>query len=511
MPIRIPMSRSKKIAIAGALALVPLSLAVALIAHRELTQRAAAESLDRARAAARTTAQAPILQSAPSPSAAYWIRATLRSLQLENPTILSARVVDGAGTVRARVDGGKPVPNGLAKPLPQGTRLAADVPGGGTIELLVRPRGASVPFAVDAAAALALAAAALLAATHLPARRRRAEPALAQETGGAEQLARDLPHAGEPLLVVLAEVDGLDAYANDFGPEAARTLLDRLAHRVTRAAMPGRAYHVGDARFALLISAGNTARVIANVKDALTESGGAFLVEPSIGFAGVPADAPTAEAALALAEERLTLQRGWRHNSVGWRSADALLGALEARDPRIVEHLTDVGDLAELVGAELGMRGVELERLGQAAELHDIGKVAVPDALLSKPGPLDEEEWALVREHPAIGERIVAAAPALAGVAPIVRASHERWDGTGYPDGLLGEEIPLAARIVAVCTAWQSLTSERPYREAVGDEQAAAELRAGAGTQFDPQIVETFCRVAAGAPRQVSARIRLSA
>src|SRR5206468_9376636 len=128
-----------------------------------------------------------------------------------------------------------------------------------------------------------------------------------------------------------------------------------------------------------------------------------------------------------------------------------------------------------------------LEQLALGAELHDIGKLAIPDAILNKPEPLTPDEWAFISRHTVIGERIVSAAPPLEPVGRIIRASHERMDGGGYPDGLLGEEIPLLARVIAVCDAYDAMTSERPYRTAVDAASAVAELRrSAAGGQFDP-------------------------
>ncbi len=138
------------------------------------------------------------------------------------------------------------------------------------------------------------------------------------------------------------------------------------------------------------------------------------------------------------------------------------------------------------------MSDPELDELNRAAELHDIGKAAVPDTILGKQGPLAEEEWEFVRRHTLIGERILLAAPALAPVAAIVRSSHERWDGTGYPDRLSGKATPLAARIVAVCDAFDAITTDRPYAPARTREQAIEELRAHAGSQFDPDVVRAF-------------------
>src|SRR2546421_39461 len=128
----------------------------------------------------------------------------------------------------------------------------------------------------------------------------------------------------------------------------------------------------------------------------------------------------------------------------------------------------------------------------QAAELHDVGKLAIPDSILNKPGPLDQEEWAFMRRHTLIGERIVASAVSLREAAPIVRATHERWDGAGYPDGVGGEQIPLAARIIAVCDAFDAMVTTRPYRIGMSPEDALAELRRCAGTQFDPAVVDAF-------------------
>jgi HD-GYP domain-containing protein (c-di-GMP phosphodiesterase class II) len=155
-------------------------------------------------------------------------------------------------------------------------------------------------------------------------------------------------------------------------------------------------------------------------------------------------------------------------------------------------HLVGVAELALAVAREVGMDGEQLDELARAAELHDVGKIAIPEEILRKPGPLDPDEWAFVRRHTVIGERILGAAPALRPVARIVRSTHERWDGGGYPDGLAGDEIPLGARIVAVCDAYEAMVSDRPYRPALSPDLAVDELRAHAGTQFDPKVVEVF-------------------
>jgi two-component system cell cycle response regulator len=140
----------------------------------------------------------------------------------------------------------------------------------------------------------------------------------------------------------------------------------------------------------------------------------------------------------------------------------------------------------------MGMSDEEIDHLLQAAELHDVGKMAIPDAILKKPGPLDSEEWQFIRGHTVIGERIVSAAPALAPVALLIRSSHERWDGSGYPDKLMGDRIPLGSRIIAVCDAFDAMIGPRPHRLGMTDEEAIGELERCAGTQFDPKVVHIF-------------------
>jgi HD-GYP domain-containing protein (c-di-GMP phosphodiesterase class II) len=148
--------------------------------------------------------------------------------------------------------------------------------------------------------------------------------------------------------------------------------------------------------------------------------------------------------------------------------------------------------LAEQVGREFRLDDGDLAHLRRAAALHDIGKVAIPDAILHAPRKLTDDEWHYMRQHTLIGARIIGAAPGLLPVAEIVRSSHERWDGGGYPDQLAGDDIPLGARIVAVCDSYDAMTTDRAYRRAMTAADAVTELRRCAGTQFDPHVVEAF-------------------
>lgn len=173
----------------------------------------------------------------------------------------------------------------------------------------------------------------------------------------------------------------------------------------------------------------------------------------------------------------------------------ALLAALAARDGSTEQHSQAVVKLALPVGRHLGLDVDSLRDLEHAALLHDIGKIGLPDGILSKPGPLTEEEWVQMRRHPAIGEDIIASMSTLAHLAPVMRAGHERWDGRGYPDGLCGTAIPLLARIVFVCDAMHAMTSNRPYRRAMPVEDALHELEESSGTQFCPTTVTAALEV----------------
>jgi HD-GYP domain-containing protein (c-di-GMP phosphodiesterase class II) len=173
-------------------------------------------------------------------------------------------------------------------------------------------------------------------------------------------------------------------------------------------------------------------------------------------------------------------------------TAEALAAALEAKDAYTANHAHSIVGWADAVGSRLGLTLDERRDLRYGAIFHDIGKIAVPEAILNKRGPLDAAERTLVRRHTIVGEQILAPVEFLRGVLPIVRHEHERWDGLGYPDGLQGRAIPLAARIVFVCDAYHAMTSDRPYRTAMAPVAARAELEAGSGTQFDPQVVAAF-------------------
>jgi diguanylate cyclase (GGDEF)-like protein len=174
---------------------------------------------------------------------------------------------------------------------------------------------------------------------------------------------------------------------------------------------------------------------------------------------------------------------------------DAIVGlatTLLERDRYTGDHSEAVVKLTVRVAEALALNPDEVARVETAALLHDVGKVGIPDSILHKDGPLDDNEWVLMKEHPVIGERILRAIPGLGGVARIVRHEHERWDGDGYPDGISGDQIPIGSRIILACDAYHAMTSDRPYRKAMSHGEALKDLRKNAGTQFDPQVVEAL-------------------
>ena len=173
-------------------------------------------------------------------------------------------------------------------------------------------------------------------------------------------------------------------------------------------------------------------------------------------------------------------------------TVEALANALEANDEYTSSHTRWITDMALRVGEAMGFEPVELKRLELGALFHDIGKIGIPTSILLKPGPLSAEERAIMEMHPELGERILEPIDRLAEVRTIVRSCHERWDGAGYPDRKAGEEIPLEARIILVCDAFHAMTTDRPYRKRLSCEEACRRLREGAGTQFDPNVVDVF-------------------
>ncbi len=336
------------------------------------------------------------------------------------------------------------------------------------------------------------------------------------------ELARSQREHTSPALVLL-DVDRLRELNEHRGHAVGDAVLRELAGRLSYSV---RAYdtisHVGGGRFAVLVpdlrDSDALRRICEEIAATLTSeplrSGGREVrVTVSAGGArshpGTTVDALLHTAELALAAAKRTgpgmqairdsrLEAPEDETGEAARVAATLARAAAVREGVPHEHECSVAELAELVGRELGLSESLQADLRLAGLLHDVGTIAVAGAVLSKPGPLDEEEWVILREHPSIGADMVARIPGLARTQLAIRHHHERFDGHGYPDRLAGESIPVAARVLAAVDTYNAMTEIRPYRDARDREEALEELRRNAGTQLDPTVVDALCRVLDG-------------
>ena len=335
--------------------------------------------------------------------------------------------------------------------------------------------------------------------------------------GNRRKLAADLDErladaaASKALVLIVFDLDGFKSYNDTFGHGAGDAMLARLGGKLAAAVSAhGTAYRLGGDEFCALVAADSSElhTVLAAASGALEERGENFAVGASYGAVLLPHEATTLDYAMQLADQRMYAQKKGRPSLVRDQTRDVLVRIMHAKQPSLQDHSSDVAELCVRVGRRLRMTAEELDELGRAAELHDVGKVGIPDAILDKPGSLSESEWEFMYQHTVLGERILSAAPALRPVAIIVRATHERWDGRGYPDGLSGEAIPLGARVIAACDAYDAITSDRCYRGRIDHDGACEELRREAGRQFDANVVQALLeelRVSDGLPRRSSA------
>jgi diguanylate cyclase (GGDEF)-like protein len=311
----------------------------------------------------------------------------------------------------------------------------------------------------------------------------------------AEDLQAALTNASveQPVRLLLFDLDGFKSYNDSFGHLGGDLLLRRLAQAFKRAVGGGgRAYRLGGDEFCALLWADSGEAMVGDCLQALSADGDGFTITSSYGSVILPVEADDPQLALQLADERMYAHKDSSRASAGRQTRDLALQILAAHEPELHSHAARVAALTEGVARRMGLTGTDLADAVRAAELHDIGKVAMPYSLLHKAGPLDDHEWKLMRHHPIIGASILGAAPALARIAEIVGATHERYDGSGYPRGLAAEEIPLASQIVFVCDSFAAMISERAFGEAKSELDALRELRTCAGTQFDPRVVDAF-------------------
>jgi two-component system, cell cycle response regulator len=311
--------------------------------------------------------------------------------------------------------------------------------------------------------------------------------------------------------LVLLEVDELQTYGDRHGYAVADELLRRIAQCLVATVEPlgGSAYRFDESRFAVLVPAGEQqlGEIVLLATASLRGEDQHVPIGRTYGEVAIPGDAADVESAFQIAGQRLVAHKQAQHHSARRQAHAVLVAALSARRPELRDHLRAVAYRTISLARRLGLSREEIDDVALAAELQDVGLLAVPEMVLEKEGPLDETEIALLHRHPLEGERMISAAPGLASVAKLVRATYERCDGGGYPDGLTVESIPFGSRIIAVAVAYAALTSNRPYRKALTPGEALAELRRCAGTQFDPRVVEALAAdLAEEAPQPVVAQ-----
>lgn len=309
---------------------------------------------------------------------------------------------------------------------------------------------------------------------------------------------------GDGWVLILLELEGLEAHNDRLGYTAGDKMLRGFARHLVDAVAPlgGIAYRVAASRLAVLVPAGDRplGEIVLAVTGSLQSEDVEAPIGRSYGEATIPDETADAESALQVAGMRLAAQRQRRHHSARRQAHAVLMAVFEARHPELRDNLRVAAYMAISLARRLQLDREEIDDIALAAELQQAGLLAMPESVLEK-SALDEGERAIVRSHTAEGEKIVAAAPGLAPVAHLVRSSAEHFDGSGYPDGLAGEAIPIGSRVIAVAVAFAAITGRRPHREPADAAEALAELRRNSGNQFDPRIVETLAvEVAEEAP-----------
>jgi diguanylate cyclase (GGDEF)-like protein len=305
-----------------------------------------------------------------------------------------------------------------------------------------------------------------------------------------------------PIGIIIFDVDGLKFVNDTMGHESGDTILTTLAEILRENFRASDIVaRIGGDEFAVLLPEIDQAGIqgivqrVRNSLEQLNSRKAQIPLSVSMGQALSGQGNPDIPALFREADNRMYREKMQREQSSRSSTVQGLIRAMEARDFITEGHSDRLQELVSKLASEVGTPQEDINDLMLLARFHDLGKVGIPDRILFKPGPLTEEEYQEMQRHSDIGQRIARSVPDLAPIAEWIRQHHEKWDGTGYPLGLRGEDIPLPCRVLAIADAFDAMTSDRPYRKAMTREDATAELRRCAGTQFDPELVERFVRI----------------
>lgn len=300
-----------------------------------------------------------------------------------------------------------------------------------------------------------------------------------------------------PVSIIMGDINGLKMINDIFSYEKGNFLISRIGD-ILKNSIPdkGIVARWGGDEFSILLpnsTEEESLEIIKSIKQSC-ESISDDLIEPSIALGTDTKTVSTQNISKCLkkAEKRVYKNKLMDKHSIRSTLIYSLEKTLAEKDFITQEHIDRVGQMAKMMGGALNISGSRLDDLLLISSLHDLGKIAIPDNILNKPGPLDEKEWEIMKKHSEIGYRIAESSPQLSSIARGILHHHERWDGTGYPAGLAKKEIPLISRIVAVIDTYDVMTHDRPYREAITTKEALNEIKRCSGTQFDPQIAKTF-------------------
>lgn len=305
-----------------------------------------------------------------------------------------------------------------------------------------------------------------------------------------------------PVSVLSADLDGLKLINDTMGHEQGDLLLKKTSRLLKKALRRSDVLaRIGGDEFAAILprcSARSAEAIVKRLRRLVeehNEQDPSLPISLSLGFATAAGPEQSLQHVFKLADETMYRDKLFRSTSARSQLIRTLLAALAEKDNIAGGHVERVQELCLKLGKELSLSPGQLTDLALLARVHDLGKVGIPDSILMKNGPLNEEEWQTMRRHAEIGYRIASSSVDLAPVAPLILRHHEHWDGSGYPLGLKGEEIPIECRILSLVDAYDAMTNDRPYSRARDKKEALAELKKGAGTQFDPSLVEKFIAI----------------